>query len=143
MADIKRKNRMKGKRFKIKSPEALELSPEVIWEAIINRQMFIKKGMSMMYVAIRGETFKTRGEHSWEVALIGANLARRLGGDYKKALRIGKAHDFGHSVLAHTGETALGKFLLSPNRVSERDDIDARSAFDHSKDGDWGSTIYN
>lgn len=129
MAIINREDKYKAKKFKSKAPE-------IVLDEIINRQMTIKKGMAMMYIAISGEhRFKTRGEHSEEVAMIGAELARKLGGDYKKAKQIGEAHDFGHSLFAHTGETALGRFLISPKKFMGNSDIDPRSAFDHSKHG--------
>lgn len=129
MAIIKREDRYKAKKFKLKAPE-------IVLDEIINGQMRIKRGMAMMYIAITGEKrFKTRGEHSEEVAMIGEDLAKRLGGDYKKARRIGRAHDFGHSLFAHTGESALGRFLISPDKFLENSNIDPRSAFDHSKHG--------
>lgn len=130
MAVIVRESKYKAKgRFK-------NLIEENALDKVISRQLIIKKGMSMMYIAFSGERkFKTRGEHSEEVAQIGAELARRLGGNPKKARQIGEAHDFGHSVLAHTGESGLGRFLNSPDEFVESDDFNPRSKFDHSKHG--------
>lgn len=105
-------------------------------DSILRKQVILKKGMSMMYTSSKAnEVFMTRGEHSEQVAEIGAYLARVLGGDDEKARRIGIAHDFGHSVLAHNGETGLARFLSSPDKVSDIDKVEVRKFFDHSKHG--------
>lgn len=102
-------------------------------DEILRRQCIIKHGTSMMYIA--GKGFKTRGEHSEEVAEIGSELARRLGGDVSKARREGIAHDFGHTVFAHSGESAFARFLAKQEGVEDIENISTREFFDHSQHG--------
>ena len=129
IVDIKKyKQFEKQRRLKREKLEMLDV--------ILKRQVILKGGMSMMYVS-KGNAgfFMTRGKHSEQVSEIGANLARILGGDNEKARRIGIAHDFGHTTLAHNGETGLARFLNSPEEFLENDELNVRSFFDHSKHG--------
>ena len=129
IVDIKKyKHLEKQHRLKLEKLEMLDM--------ILKRQVILKGGMSMVYVSKgNGSIFMTRGRHSEQVAEIGANLARILGGDAEKARRIGIAHDFGHTTLAHNGETGLARFLNSPEEFEENDELNVKSFFDHSKHG--------
>lgn len=128
IVDIKKYKRYERQRRKFNELEKLD--------TVLKRQLMIKYGMAMMYVSKgKNSVFMTRGRHSEQVAEIGANLARTLGGDDEKARRIGIAHDFGHTTLAHNGETGLARFLNSPEEFSESDELNVRSFFDHSKHG--------
>ncbi len=114
----------------------LKLKKLGMLDTILRRQVILKGGMSMMYTSNpKHSVFMTRGKHSEQVAEIGAYLARTLGGDEEKARRIGIAHDFGHTTLAHNGETGLARFLNSPEEFSDNDNLDVRKFFDHSKHG--------
>lgn len=126
----KKKKLVQREKHKIKR-EQLEALDE-----ILKRQVIIKRGMSMMYVSTdENKGFMTRGKHSEQVAEIGGYLASLLGGDEAKTKRIGIAHDFGHSVLAHNGETGIGRFLASPDEFSVEENVPIKDFFDHSKHG--------
>jgi len=75
----------------------------------------------------------TRGKHMGQVALIAVELAKRLEGDQRIAMLIGLGHDFGHSTLAHTGEAAIGRFLLSPDKFLPWKGVKSRDGFDHAQ----------
>lgn len=131
MAIIEKKKKLVQSEKHKKKREQLEALDE-----ILKRQVIIKRGMSMMYVSSDvNKGFMTRGKHSEQVAEIGGYLASILGGDEIKAKRIGIAHDFGHSVLAHNGETGIGRFLASPDVFSVEENVPIKDFFDHSKHG--------
>jgi len=79
----------KQKRYKLNRAYKHKVDKLNSLETMVRRQLIIKKGMSMMYIAFNGingeRKFKTRAEHSQEVAEIGADLAKKLGGDERKA----------------------------------------------------------
>lgn len=138
MAIIDRKKKLMQDERQKQKREQLEALDQ-----ILKRQVIIKRGMSMMYVVSdENKAFMTRGKHSEQVAEIGGYLANILGGDEVIAKRIGIAHDFGHSVLAHNGETGIGRFLASPEEFQETEtkdiklgDLTVKDLFDHSKHG--------
>jgi len=90
---------------------------------------------SMMYVCDEESKnfYTTRGRHCLQVAQITLDLVTAFNGDRVAAVLIGAGHDYGHSVLAHTGEAALGRFLMSPGEFVPWDGVKTRNYFDHSK----------
>lgn len=90
---------------------------------------------SMMYVCNEEskDLYTTRGRHSLQVAKITLDLVTEFNGDRVAAVLMGAGHDYGHSVLAHTGEAALGRFLMSPDEFVPWEGIKTRDYFDHSK----------
>ena len=101
----------------------------------IKRCIHKLRGKSMMYVhndKEREKEYTTRGFHSIQVAHIALDLISAFGGDRNIAVIVGAGHDYGHSVLAHTGESALGRFLMSPDKFVEWEGINPRDYFDHS-----------
>lgn len=116
-------------------------------DEILKRQVIFSSGKAMMYFVTdkKEHVFMTRGKHCEQVAEIGEALVTQLGlGDNAKesVYQIGIAHDFGHSVLAHTGEVGIGRFLASPGEFQEMEtkdvklgELKVKDLFDHSKHG--------
>lgn len=92
-----------------------------------------EKSMMYVYNEEAKTLYTTRGKHCLDVAKITMDLVTPFGGDRIGAVLMGAGHDFGHAVLAHTGESALGRFLLSPDKFIEWENVNTRRYFDHSK----------
>src|SRR4051812_14331991 len=69
------------------------------------------KGKTQVFIAPRGDHFRTRLTHTLEVSGISRNVARalRLNEDMTEAVALG--HDLGHPPFGHTGEAALDEAL--------------------------------
>lgn len=65
------------------------------------------KHKTQVYIAPRGDHYRTRMTHTLEVAQIGRTIARalRLNEDLVEAIALG--HDLGHTPFGHVGESAL------------------------------------
>lgn len=65
------------------------------------------KHKTQVYIAPRGDHYRTRMTHTLEVAQIGRTVARalRLNEDLVEAMALG--HDLGHTPFGHVGESAL------------------------------------
>lgn len=65
------------------------------------------KHKTQVYIAPRGDHYRTRMTHTFEVAQIGRTIARalRLNEDLVEAIALG--HDLGHTPFGHVGESAL------------------------------------
>lgn len=65
------------------------------------------KHKTQVYIAPRGDHYRTRMTHTLEVAQIGRTMARalRLNEDLIEAMALG--HDLGHTPFGHVGESAL------------------------------------
>lgn len=65
------------------------------------------KHKTQVYIAPKGDHYRTRMTHTLEVAQIGRTMARalRLNEDLTEAIALG--HDLGHTPFGHVGESAL------------------------------------
>jgi len=111
------------------------ITPEE-WEIYNKIRHCMKKlrEKSMMYVCNdeSKELYTTRGKHCLQVAKITLDLVTAFNGDRISAVLMGAGHDYGHAVLAHTGESALGRFLISPDEFLPWDGVKPRDGFDHA-----------
>jgi dGTPase len=81
-------------------------------DRIVHSKSFRRlKGKTQVFIAPRGDHFRTRMTHTLEVAGISRGVARalRLNEDLTEAIALG--HDLGHPPFGHTGEEALDRCL--------------------------------
>ena len=77
-------------------------------DRIIHTQAFRRlKGKSQVFVASKGDHYRTRLTHTMEVAQISRDMARTLGVNEDLAECIALAHDLGHTPFGHAGEDAM------------------------------------
>jgi dGTPase len=77
-------------------------------DRIIHTQAFRRlKHKTQVFVAGKGDHYRTRLTHTLEVAQISRDMARTLGLNEDLAECIALAHDLGHPPFAHAGEEAL------------------------------------
>ncbi|MFT3996930.1 MAG: dNTP triphosphohydrolase, partial [Asticcacaulis sp.] len=69
------------------------------------------KGKTQVFVADKGDYFRTRLTHSIEVSQVARSLAHTLGADQDLAETIALSHDLGHSPFGHAGEDELEKMM--------------------------------
>ena len=78
-------------------------------DRIIHSKSFRRlKDKTQVFIAPKGDHYRTRLTHTLEVAQIGRTVARalRLNEDLVEAISLG--HDLGHTPFGHAGEIALG-----------------------------------
>jgi dGTPase len=78
------------------------------------------KGKTQVFLAPRGDHYRTRLTHTLEVAQIARTIARglRLNEDLTEAIALG--HDLGHTPFGHAGEAVLDQFHPSGFRHYEQ-----------------------
>ena len=77
-------------------------------DRIIHTQAFRRlKGKSQVFVASKGDHYRTRLTHTMEVAQISRDMARTLGLNEDLAECIALAHDLGHTPFGHAGEDTM------------------------------------
>lgn len=77
-------------------------------DRIIHTQAFRRlKGKTQVFIASKGDHYRTRLTHTMEVAQISRDMARTLGLNEDLAECIALAHDLGHTPFAHAGENAM------------------------------------
>lgn len=83
-------------------------------DRIIHTDAFRRlKGKTQVFVAGRGDHYRTRLTHTMEVAHISRDMARTLELNEDLAECIALAHDLGHPPFGHMGETALDEWMRS------------------------------
>lgn len=83
-------------------------------DRIIHSKAFRRlKHKTQMFLAPRGDHYRTRLTHTMEVSQIARTIARalRLNEDLTEAISLG--HDLGHTPFGHTGERTLDRLLTS------------------------------
>lgn len=77
-------------------------------DRIIHAQAFRRlKGKTQVFIAGKGDHYRTRLTHTMEVAQISRDMARTLGLNEDLAECIALAHDLGHTPFGHSGEEAM------------------------------------
>lgn len=77
-------------------------------DRIIHAQAFRRlKGKTQVFIAGKGDHYRTRLTHTMEVAQISRDMARTLGLNEDLAECIALAHDLGHTPFGHAGEDAM------------------------------------
>lgn len=77
-------------------------------DRIIHSQAFRRlKSKTQVFVAGKGDHYRTRLTHTMEVAQISRDMARTLGLNEDLAECIALAHDLGHTPFGHAGEDAM------------------------------------
>src|SRR3989344_5266560 len=77
-------------------------------DRIIHSQAFRRlKAKTQVFIAEKGDHYRTRLTHTMEVAQISRDMARTLALNEDLAECIALAHDVGHPPFAHAGEEAL------------------------------------
>jgi len=78
------------------------------------------KGKTQVFLAPKGDHYRTRLTHTLEVAQIARTIARglRLNEDLTEAIALG--HDLGHPPFGHAGEAVLNAFLPTGWRHDEQ-----------------------
>jgi len=81
-------------------------------DRIIHSRAFRRlRGKTQVFLAIKGDHYRSRLSHTLEVAQLGRTIARRLrlNEDLTEAIALG--HDLGHTPFGHAGESALNSIL--------------------------------
>src|SRR3989338_6572691 len=77
-------------------------------DRIIHTQAFRRlKEKTQVFIAGKGDHYRTRLTHTMEVAQISRDMARTLGLNEDLAECIALAHDLGHTPFGHAGESAM------------------------------------
>lgn len=81
-------------------------------DRIIHSKAFRRlKSKTQVFIAPRGDHYRTRLTHVLEVSQIGRTIARALSLNEDLAEAIALGHDLGHTPFGHAGEAALHKIL--------------------------------
>lgn len=81
-------------------------------DRIIHSKAFRRlKGKTQVFVAHYGDHYRSRLDHSMEVAQLSRDVARMLNLNEDLAEAIGLAHDLGHTPFGHAGEEAMNQLL--------------------------------
>ncbi|MDI9313812.1 MAG: dNTP triphosphohydrolase [Hydrotalea sp.] len=110
MAMVKRQrdNRDEMNYFYLTHRSAFQKDRDRVIHAISFRRL---KHKTQVFIAPRGDHYRTRLTHSLEVATLTRSLARLFGLDEDLSEAIALAHDIGHPPFGHVGEDALHKAL--------------------------------
>ena len=90
---------------------------------------------SQMFPEHTADHFRTRLDHSLEVAQISQHLARQLKLNEDLVDAMALAHDIGHAPFAHSGERALHEFCMKPITFDDGTSKPAIQGFKHNWQG--------
>ncbi len=89
-------------------PDPLRSAFHLDRDRILRSRAFRRlKHKTQVFVAPRGDHFRTRMTHSLEVTALARTVSRALGLDEDLTEAIGLGHDIGHAPFGHAGEDAL------------------------------------
>ena len=110
MAMVKRQgdNRDEMNYFYLTHRSAFQKDRDRVIHAISFRRL---KHKTQVFIAPKGDHYRTRLTHSLEVATLSRSLARLFGLDEDLTEAVALAHDIGHPPFGHVGEDALDKSL--------------------------------
>ncbi len=96
-------------------------------DRIIHSQAFRRlKGKTQVFVAGKGDHYRTRLTHTMEVAQISRDMARTLSLNEDLAECIALAHDLGHPPFGHAGESALDEWMRAHDGSFEHNEQSLR-----------------
>ena len=97
-----------ARRDRPEPPDPLRSAFHVDRDRILRSRAFRRlKHKTQVFVAPRGDHFRTRMTHSLEVTALARTVSRALGLEEDLTEAIGLGHDIGHAPFGHAGEEAL------------------------------------
>ncbi|HEX3014792.1 MAG TPA: dNTP triphosphohydrolase, partial [Desulfobacteria bacterium] len=107
-------------RSRPEQPDPLRTCYMVDRDRIIHSKSFRRlKHKTQVYLAAKGDHFRTRLTHTLEVSQIARTIGRGLGLNEDLIEAIALGHDVGHTPFSHSGERALNRLLPGGFRHNE------------------------
>jgi dGTPase len=115
------RSRDAGGRLRDEEPDAMRPAYQRDRDRIIHSKAFRRlKHKTQVFIAPRGDHYRTRLTHTVEVTQVARSVARalRLNEDLVEAIALG--HDLGHTPFGHAGEDAMAEVLPGGFRHNEQ-----------------------